>query len=292
MLNRIYSMTGYGLGQVEKEGDEVKVEIKSVNSRFLDVNIRMPRIFLALELDLKKRLQERVNRGKIDIFINIRASKFLERELVIDYSMIEQFTSLLEDDRLALNTSLSLKDLLDIEGALVFREEKSPVLQEMLLEAFDQALEALLASRVREGQGIKGDLIELLFNLEQVVDDIASKSSQWKEIYRQSFKRRLEELLEDKSVIDQNRLEFELALFSEKKDIEEEISRSLTHIKAFKEDIDQEGPHGRKLDFLVQELGREINTMGSKAAEYELTKHVIEAKTILEQIREQLQNLE
>lgn len=292
MEENIFSMTGYGLAQVEKDGDEIKVEMRSVNSRFLDFNIRMPRIFFSQELRLKNLLQERISRGKVDIYVNLRASKFLKRDLFIDYPLIEQLGKLVEDGRLPLEEKFTLGDLLSIDGALVFEDKKSDVLETMLEEAFSEALDGLVEARRREGRGLKAHLLQLADSFESILEEIASKAPQWKKSYREAFTRRLEELILDKNLVDKDRLEFELALFSDKKDIEEEVNRSFTHIKAFREDLEREGPHGRKLDFLAQELGREINTMGSKAAEYELTRYVIEGKALLEQIREQLQNLE
>ncbi|NLY72099.1 MAG: YicC family protein [Tissierellia bacterium] len=287
-----YSMTGYGLCQLDSQGLNVKIEMKSVNSRFLEVNIRMPRNYLAMEMELKRRLQEKISRGKLDIFINITASQSMDRELLIDYELIEKVSGLINDERLPLEKTLSFRDLLSLEGALVFKDKKNELVEAMIIEAFDGALESLMESRKREGQALGQHIEGLLFDFETLIQGIKEMAPQWKNVYRQGLRDRLSQLLEDEKVINEERLEFELALFTDKKDIEEEVARSLAHIKAFKKDLAGPGPHGRKLDFLVQELVREVNTMGSKSGLYDLTREVIEAKSLLEQIREQLQNVE
>lgn len=287
-----FSMTGYGLHEVERGGLGLKVEMKSVNQRFLESNIRMPRNFLHLEMDLKARLQEKLSRGKVDVFINITSNQAQNRDLIIDYDLIKELSGLLEDESLPLERTFSLRDLLSLEGALTFKDKKNEDQEALLQECFDGALDELLQSRAREGQALKQHLEELLEDLTEVISSIEKRGPKWKEVYRQGFRERLAQLLEDEKIINDERLEFELALFTDRKDIEEEVARTQAHLEAFKKDLEGPGPHGRRLDFLVQELVREVNTMGSKSGMYDLTKEVIEAKSLLEQIREQLQNLE
>lgn len=288
----LYSMTGYGVSKIKRENTEIKVEMRSVNSRFLEINLRMPRSFSAYEMDLKKLLQQGLHRGKVDVMVDIQRPLSERSSLEIDYELIDQLKNLMASDNLPLEEKFSLGDLLALEGALVFKEKDDNQSEKLLKESFSAALESLISSRQREGEALKEHLIHLLKELETQLVLIQKRAPLWKKTYRENFQNRLEELLEDKGLIQEDRLEFELALFAEKKDIEEELQRSLTHLEAFKKDLIQDGPHGRKLDFLVQELGREINTMGSKSANYELTREVIDAKSVLEQIREQLQNLE
>ena len=287
-----YSMTGYGLCQLDSQGLDVKVEMKSVNSRFIEVNIRMPRNYLSMEMELKRRLQEKVSRGKVDIFVNITVSQSLGRELLIDYDLIDKVSELINNERLPLERTMSITDLLSLEGALVFKDKKNELVEAMIIQSFDGALDCLIKSRKREGQALSQHIEGLLFDFENLIQKIDRMAPEWKHIYRQGLRDRLSELLEDEKIINEERLEFELALFTDKKDIEEEVARSLAHIQAFKKDLAGPGPHGRKLDFLIQEMVREINTMGSKSGLYDLTREVIEAKSLLEQIREQLQNLE
>lgn len=288
----LYSMTGYGISRLKSENTEIKVEMRSVNSRFLEINLRMPRSFSVYEMDLKKLLQQSLHRGKVDVMIDIQRPLSERNTLEIDYDLINQLKNLIASDKLPLEDKFSLGDLLAFEGALVFKEKEDKKSEKLIKESFSAALENLILSRQREGEALKEHIISLLNELETQLLLIQKKAPFWKKTYRENFQNRLEELLQDKSLIQEDRLEFELALFAEKKDIEEELQRSLTHVEAFKKDLTQGGPHGRKLDFLVQELGREINTMGSKSANYELTREVIDAKSVLEQIREQLQNLE
>lgn len=290
--NGLNSMTGYGLCKLKSENTEIKVEMRSVNSRFLEINLRMPRSFLALEMDLKKLLQKKLQRGKVDVTIDIDRPPSERKVLEIDYGLIEQLKTLISSEEIPLEDKFSLGDLLSLEGALVFKEKEDNKMGGLIKECFAGALENLILSRQREGQALENHINSLLNDLEKQLLLIQKKAPFWKKAYADNFRSRLEELLEDKNLIQEERLEFELALFAEKKDIEEELQRSLTHVEAFKKDLAGPSPHGRKLDFLVQELGREINTMGSKSAAYELTREVIEAKSVLEQIREQLQNLE
>lgn len=288
----LYSMTGYGVSRRKIDKTEVKVEMRSVNSRFLEINMPMPRKLRPYEIDLQNLLKKKLNRGKVEVRISMEEPFSQGKDFEIDYGMIDALKELIASGKLPLEEKFTLRDLLALEGAVVLKDKAEADYEEPLKEGFLQALDNLLLSREREGEALKNHMTRLLYELESHLKLIREKMPLWKKTYSENFRNRLMELLEDKSLIQEERLEFELALFSEKKDIEEEIQRALTHVEAFKRDLDQAGPHGRKLDFLVQELLREINTMGSKSAAYDLTKEVIEAKTVLEQIREQLQNVE
>lgn len=290
--NHLYSMTGYGLSKLKIDNTEVKVEMKSVNSRFLEINFRMPRSFLSYELELKKLLQHRLNRGKLEVMIEVYRPSSEKTELEIDYGLIDQLEELTRSGKLPLEEKLTLRDLLAFEGALVFREKEDVTIEALIRECFNHALTELLLSRQREGEALREHISGLLCLLDDQLQRIYLRAPLWKKTYKDLLRSRLEEILEDQNLIQEERLEFEIALFADKKDIEEEPQRALTHVEAFRKDLAAPGPHGRKLDFLVQELGREINTMGSKSAAYELTREVIDAKSVLEQIREQLQNLE
>ena len=284
------SMTGYGRHSQQFEQTEMKVEMKSVNSRFLELNLRLPRRFFYLEMELKKRLQEKLHRGKVDIFIELRSPASSFKELQVDDALIRHLKNIEGEHGLA---PLGIGDLLAMDGALEWTEKEADEgIEEALLQCFMKALDELLASRQREGQALETHLEQLTKDLQGHLEEIQANAQQWKLDYHESFKERMETLLEDKSLISEDRLEFELALFAEKKDIEEELQRAATHVKALDQDIHGEAPHGRKLDFLLQELLREVNTMGSKSASAALTKEVIGAKSVLDKLREQIQNVE
>lgn len=284
------SMTGYGRHSHKTEEIEIKIEMKSVNSRFLELNLRLPRRFFYLEMELKKKLQERLHRGKVDVFIELRSPASSFRDLRVDHEMITKLKEIKAQHDLA---PLSMSDLFNIDGALEWSDKDADKETEaLLLSTFMKALEELTLSRKREGEALKIHLDSLTRELKGHLEKIQEDASSWKEEYHQNFRARLATLLEDKSLIHEERLEFELALFAEKKDIEEELQRASTHVKALESDLAGEAPHGRKLDFLLQELLREVNTMGSKSASASLTKEVIASKSILDKLREQIQNVE
>ncbi len=291
----INSMTGYGTASGTSGKLTVTVEMKSVNNRFLDISVRLPRLYSFAEEPLKNLLQQRLVRGKVDVFVNIDASQddsvlvrlnepVLKAYMGAFREMREQFG--LPDD--AGTTAFSrLPD--------VFIIEKQPVDTETftadLLRTAGEALDVFCAMRSREGGRLAEDIRGKLRELEESRLAVAARSPETVKEYHERLLAKLRELLEASNV-EESRILTEAALYADKVAVDEELVRLDSHIRQFLELLDTGGALGRKLDFLLQELNREVNTIGSKCQDLEITKTVLDMKSCIEKIREQAQNIE
>ncbi len=291
----IRSMTGYGQAENGPERlVRLKVEARSVNHRYLDLAIRMPREIQALEDKVRKAIQSVINRGRVDVFITWRegtdenVSVVLNRKLVQAYydALVEvsQICSLNQNPDLHLISRFP--DVLSVEKQQLDLDEAWRELEQPL----QQALDSMVQQRAEEGLRLKEDFLMRLEKLECFADKVVEHSPIVVIEYRKKLEERLRSYLE--AEIDQSRLLTEAAIFADRSSIDEELTRLKSHLAAFRQCLEEPAPVGRKLDFLSQELFREINTMGSKANNYEITRLVIEMKAELEKIREQVQNIE
>lgn len=292
----IRSMTGYG--QAESDPSEpilFKVETRSVNHKYLDVSIRMPREIQSLEDKVRRSVQKSVGRGRVDVFINWRnegddaAHVTLDRELAKAYQLA--LTEMSEVCALSEFPGLDLisrfPDVLRVEKEQADTDEIWPRLEDTLR----RALENLLTQRAEEGARLREDFEKRLSLLEDTARDVEKRAPVVVDEYRKRMEERLAELLAQ-AEFDPARVLTEVAIFADRSNVTEELVRLASHLSAFRSALTQSGPIGRKLDFLSQELFREINTIGSKANDYEIAKLVVEMKTELEKIREQVQNIE
>jgi uncharacterized protein (TIGR00255 family) len=292
----IRSMTGYG--QAESDPSEpilFKVETRSVNHKYLDVSIRMPREIQSLEDKVRRSVQKSVGRGRVDVFINWRnegddaAHVTLDRELAKAYQLA--LTEMSEVCALSEFPDLDLisrfPDVLRVEKEQADTDEIWPRLEDTLR----RALENLLTQRAEEGTRLREDFEKRLTLLEDTAKDVEKRAPLVVDEYRKRMEERLAELLAQ-AEFDPARVLTEVAIFADRSNVTEELVRLASHLSAFRSALTQSGPIGRKLDFLSQELFREINTIGSKANDYEIAKLVVEMKTELEKIREQVQNIE
>lgn len=291
----IYSMTGYGRFELEIRERKVLVEISSVNHRYLDLNIRVPRLLMPLEDGIRKTLKEKLTRGKVEVVITTQSVAQEDLEVLINESLgkvyLEGLRKLgqrfhLEDD-LKLSALMTVDDLVTIQKKVVHQD----VLEEQVQGALNGALEAFLQMREKEGAVLAKDILNKCQNLKEMISHIEDRSPQVVQLYKERLEIRLEQLLGEVP-IDENRIATELALFADKCAIDEEITRLKSHIMQLEEILQLGGVVGRKLDFLMQEMNREANTIGSKANDYEITKVVVQLKTEIEKIREQVQNIE
>ena len=292
----IKSMTGYGKGEAVSEQGRFMVEIRSVNHRYGEVSVRMPRGFLALENDIKKVVAQTLKRGKIDIFIlweeaggtaNIPQA---DTELAQGYARL--FRKLAAD--LGMNGDVPLQMILAQKGVL--KESVSAELDEheylpQLLSAVQEAVSAIDAMRLREGEALLLDLAARRMQVAEWTEQIARRSPLVAGEYRQKLQVRLDQLL-DGAEMDPVRLAQEVALMADRCDVTEELVRLASHFAQFDEAFLLAEPVGRKLDFLMQELNREVNTIGSKSSDAEVTSLVIRIKAEMEKMREQVQNVE
>ena len=291
----IYSMTGYGRYEVEANERKILVEVSSVNHRYLDLNIRTPRILMQYEEVIRRIVKEKLTRGKVEIAISMQSVAQEDVEVVVNESLgaayLEGLRMLgrkfdLEDD-LKLSALMNINDLVSIQKKTVNNE----AIEAQIESALQGALEAFIKMRQKEGEALKQDILQKCKVLSEMVIAIESRSPKVVIQYKERLKARLAQLLDGVSV-DENRITTEIALFADKCAIDEEITRLKSHIKQLEEILEEGQVVGRKLDFLMQEMNREANTIGSKANDYEITKIVVALKTEIEKIREQVQNIE
>ena len=293
------SMTGYGSGSAKNKNLSVTIEVKSVNHRFLDVSVRMPRSFLRFENALRIQVQERIKRGKVDIFVSLEQLESSGRKVKLDRGLAESYLEALtelavltksEDSFEPVITMSRFNDLfIDVDDPL---DEES--ISDILTRAMDAALTELEDARQVEGNRLTRNLLEKTDILEDERKKVEELSPRVVDQYRERLLARAEELLaeERQEWYDDQRLFAETAIFADKSAIDEEMTRLKSHLLSLSEILQGDGPSGRQLDFLIQELNREINTIGSKANDFEISQSVVTMKSVLEQIREQVQNLE
>lgn len=291
----ISSMTGYGRCEQVENNRKVLVEMSSVNHRYLDLNIRMPRLLMPFEDAVRKVLKERLARGKVEINITYQSTAKEDLEVVIDKALGEAYLSGLRQlgNVFELEDDLKLSALMNVTDLVSFQKKNADEAQvgENVLDAVSGALDHLIQMRLKEGEALKKDILEKNKNLLQMVQAIEERSPQVVVQYRERLQNRLGELLNEVPV-DEGRMAAEIALFADKCAIDEEITRLKSHIKQLEDILTEGNVVGRKLDFLMQEMNREANTIGSKANDYEITKMVVTLKTEIEKIREQVQNIE
>lgn len=288
------SMTGFGRANLEKNTREYTIEIKSVNHKYSDITVKAPRNLMAVEEKVRKNVLGRVSRGKIDIYITYFNNGVEGRKVVINRELaslyIQELKKLAEENQISGEINVTeiskFPDILNIEN-----DENQDSIVEEVLECLDMALESFIQMRQQEGNRIKEDLINRIEIVEQNVKKISTYSSTIVEEYIQKLESRINEILSTE-VVDKNRLAQEIVIYSDKCSVEEELTRLNSHILQFKELLGENKPIGKKIDFLIQEMNREVNTIGSKSGSLEITNLVIELKTVLEDIREQVQNIE
>lgn len=291
----IKSMTGFGRSIYENEGREYLIEIKSVNNRFSDINIKMPRSLNYLEEKLKKEILKSVSRGKVDVYItfnnNSDRGKGIKLNTEIAKVYINELRKLSEEAEIIDN--INIMDISKFPDVLNIRmeEDSEEIIEKELMIALDEAIKSFIDMREKEGNKIKQDLENRVKVISEKIEQISNISSGLVEEYIVKLETRIKELLKT-DVVDQTRLAEEVVIYSDKCSVEEEITRLKSHMSQFLNLINENIAIGKKLDFLIQEMNRETNTIGSKANNLEITNLVVDIKTELENIREQVQNIE
>ena len=290
------SMTGYGRVKQENELWEITVEIRSVNHRFLDLNIKVPRIYGYLEDLVTKQAQAAIARGKVDIFVSVRAKEGGDIRITPNMAVIQGYLEAMKaiQERFSVTpVSVTPLDLLRLPDAMEETKEEADaeVLKALVSDTLAQALEEYNAMRRREGERLCQDVCYRAGLLRGYVDFVEQRSPDTVEEYRARIAARMTEIL-DGSELAQQRILQEAALYADKVNVTEEIVRLRSHLSQLDTMLQSPVAIGRKLDFLVQELNRETNTIGSKASDFEIAKTVVEMKAEIEKIREQIQNLE
>lgn len=292
----MYSMTGYGKANVVCEGRELTIELKAVNHRFLDLNIKMPKIFSCCEDILRKTIAQNISRGHIDVYVNYSDKSEKEKHVDIDFGLaagyVEAARQLAEKFK-GIQNDFTLNSLMRIPDVLkaVASEEDEEFLKSLVSKTVSIACDDLNEMRRFEGEKIKDDLLSRIDNVENFVVQIKEKAPDVAEEYSEKLKIRISEALADVDY-DESKFLNEVAFFIDKSNIDEEIARLFSHVSHFRQLIGEDDCAGRKLDFLVQELNREANTICSKSNNAQLTSIALSLKNEIEKIREQVQNAE
>lgn len=291
----MHSMTGYGKGVSKRDGKTITIEIKTVNHRFLDCNIKLPRNFLFVEDRVKKAVSLAISRGHVDLYLTYEQSSTDEGAYTVDLELANNYLTAVRqlENGTGLANDVTLSTLLRV-GDIVTRQqsvEDEDLLAEMTLEAASEALVNLKVMREKEGQSQKADIASKLGTIEACLDRIKEFAPKVVEDYRELLNARIAEVVEP-SLVDKQRLATEVALYADHCAIDEEITRLSTHISNMRSLLEATEPVGRKMDFLVQEFNRETNTIGSKANDMRITKEVLAIKNEIEKMREQAANIE
>lgn len=291
----IRSMTGYGKETLCIEEREYQVEIKSVNHRYLDINIKIPRTLSYLEEEIKKEIAKKIKRGKIDVYIayenNSQEGKNIKINKELAKIYIEQLKELAQEEKISSN--MEAIDIAKFPDILTIKtDEENEKIRDEIIQTTINATEKIVEMKSVEGEKILQDLLRRIEKIENEIEKISKKSTGLIEEYVVKLEKRIKEILKTEE-IDKTRLAQEVVIYADKCSIEEEVTRLKSHIYQFKNLInDNNETKGKKLDFIIQEMNRETNTIGSKANSLEITNGVIEIKTELEDIREQIQNIE
>lgn len=289
------SMTGFGRAKLEKNNRIYTIEIKSVNHKYSDISIKLPRNLSYIEDKIKKEITSNISRGKIDIFITFENYSNEGKNIIINRSLIKEyikeFNEISKENNLKMDISITeitkLPDVLTLKNI----DEEEDVIEKELLECLQQTIHNFVQMREIEGNKIKEDLLIRIGKIEEIIQKISLFSTGLVKEYVVKLEERIKEILKT-DITDEARLMEEVVIYADKCSVEEEITRLKSHTHQFRQMLNEEKPIGKKMDFLIQEMNREINTTGSKSGNLEITNLVIEAKTQLEDIREQIQNIE
>lgn len=290
------SMTGFGRGEASDHGYHFTVELKSVNNRFFEASIRLPRNMMSFEERIRKLLQGKIQRGRIDVFINIKETEEKKRLVKVDKDLALSYDKTLKELAIALETSYKtdIYRLTALPEVLTVEDEETDLdlLWETLRGAVNTALNGFIEMRQTEGEKLATDLLNRLEVISKAKEQVAGLAESMVPEYQDRLRERIQLLLGENSVLDEARLANEVVIFADRVSITEELVRLHSHLDQARQTLQSTEPVGRKLDFLVQEMNREINTIGSKANNLSIAQHVLEVKSELEKIREQVQNLE
>ena len=291
------SMTGFGSGTATKDGITCTVEIKSVNARFLDLFIRSPKQINPFESIIRKLVQDRITRGKVEVSVSIQDAGERAKTFTINSVLRKQIQELLVQEEFYDDPKkVPLQAVNSISNEWIQQQDTpiaEDVLSEIVQESTNQALDALITMRTIEGKHIEQDLLSRITTLENIIKSIDEKKAGAVDAYREHIKGKIQEYLVSlEASISEDRFLQEIALLADKTDITEEIVRFTSHVVQLKNTLVDENSIGRKVDFILQEMNREVNTIGSKAMDSSITEFVVQLKCELEKIREQVQNVE
>lgn len=291
----MYSMTGYGKGEAEENGVKISVEVKSVNHRFLDLGIKLPRLLISFEDSVRNQIKGKIARGHLDVFINYKDTNDELNNISYNKILTDKYIKIAGEiaDNYNIPNDISVSNLFGMKNVIEEDDSEldSELLQKLISTALDIALDNLIVMRTNEGAKIEANLMEKLDLLQDVATKIEEYAPMQVQTYREKLRARVQDALGDLQ-IDETKLMNEIVFYADKVATDEEFTRLKAHIVHFKEIAEKGGAIGRSLDFITQELNREANTIGSKCSDLSVSNYVLTLKTEIEKIREQIQNIE
>jgi uncharacterized protein (TIGR00255 family) len=295
-MANIFSMTGYGKGEYNDGKRSITADIKTINNRYCDISIKTPKVLRFFEDNIRKILKNNLQRGRIDVYINIEYISESDTLIVPNMALARQYKDAIDKIKtdLGINGSPSLDTIIRFQDVLAAKED-DPDDEELgtcLENAVNEAVKNLLTMREKEGVQLRADISRSVAKIIELMEIISENSRTIVEDYKNKFETRIKELLGTNHELDENRLYNEIVIYADKSDVNEEIVRFNSHMSQLSQALEGGGTIGRKLDFIIQEANREINTLGSKVSSLEIIQVVIEIKNLLEKIREQVQNIE
>ncbi len=295
-MANIISMTGYGKGEHNDGKRCITAEIKTINNRYCDINIKTPRHLRFFEDNIRKILKNSIQRGRIDVYLNIDYISESDTVIVPNLCLAKQYKAAIDEIKQELNLKdePSLDTIIKFQDVLVAREDKADEdeLRICVESAAAKAVDNLISMRIKEGDQLEADIRSSMLKIRELIEEISKYSETIVVEYKEKLEARIKELLGNTHDLDENRLYNEIVFYSDKSDINEEVVRFNSHMKQLDISLEAGGSIGRKLDFIIQEANREINTIGSKIGNLNIIQIVIEVKNLLEKIREQIQNIE
>lgn len=295
-MANIISMTGYGKGEHNDGKRCITAEIKTINNRYCDINIKTPRHLRFFEDNIRKILKNSIQRGRIDVYLNIDYISESDTVIVPNLCLAKQYKAAIDEIKQELNLKdePSLDTIIKFQDVLVAGEDKADEdeLRICVESAAAKAVDNLISMRIKEGDQLEADIRSSMLKIRELIEEISKYSEKIVVEYKEKLEARIKELLGNTHDLDENRLYNEIVFYSDKSDINEEVVRFNSHMKQLDISLEAGGSIGRKLDFIIQEANREINTIGSKIGNLNIIQIVIEVKNLLEKIREQIQNIE
>lgn len=290
----VVSMTGFGRSKADSERFSVNVEVKTVNHRFCEFHIRMPRQLLKTEEKIKKKLGEHIKRGRVEVFVTLEGEGIVSRSVHIDWQALDELVHHISEikNRYGITGEIELRDLVNRDEIIHIEEKETEneELEQLVLAAIQDAGTQLVQMRLLEGRALESDVSQNIQQLKGNLSKVKQFAPDVVEQYRDRLNKKMADFLDGQA--DESRILTEVAFFADKADISEEITRLESHVIQFTEIMKANEPLGRKLDFLLQEMNREVNTIGSKANDSRIAREVVEMKSLLEKVKEQVQNIE
>jgi uncharacterized protein (TIGR00255 family) len=290
----VKSMTGYGRETASINGIQFIVEVKTVNHRFSDLSLRIPKHMLFLEDKIKSIIQSSLKRGRIELVITTEGEKIANRKVTIDWHLLDQYMKTFQEvgERYSIKGHLTYEQLMQIPELLTIEEEHTTPLEIEIFQVVEKAVENCMQMRLREGAALHEDILQRINNIKETIAQVKVLAPKVITQYRENLQAKIANFIGSELTVDESRLLTEVALFADKADIAEELTRLTSHCEQFEQIVTEKEPIGRKLDFLVQEMNREANTIGSKANDSQISQCVVTLKSDIEKIKEQVQNIE